>query len=308
VLYGISCATSSQCEAVGANEVNGQGVVVSVSNGVAGTPHVVPDTKALTGIFCESATSCDAVGLGQGHGVMVAIDNGEPGSPQKVSELSSFAAISCSGSVCEGGGRAVLAGAIASGPTTVLTVPGTTSIDGLDCWAASTCEAIASTSNGQYNGVLVALNKGQLSPLQVVPPGTATFSGIACAGSASCVAVGSGTVRVGNHIGEQAVVVNIDAGKPTHVAHVQETKTTSLSSVACASHSSCVAVGTTGSLGTTAASVRGVYMDIVNGAPSAIRTVAGQSLQLNGISCPTTGQCWAVGENAKGAAVLSLSG
>jgi hypothetical protein len=36
--------------------------------------------------------------------------------------------------------------------------------------------------------------------------------------------------------------------------------------------------------------------------------VPGQGLQLNAVSCPTATQCWAVGEGAKGAAVLSLPG
>jgi hypothetical protein len=306
-LLGISCSSESSCEAVGATAPNGQGVVVSVSNGHPGSPRVVEGTKALVAVSCTTGTSCQAVGVGGGHGVSVVIDDGRPAPAQSVAKTSTLQAISCPGAQCQSVGSSSGVGAFNSVSSAVLAVPGTTSLNGVDCWAAAACQAIASTSNGKFNDVVVPLDGNNAGPLGVVPPGTSTFSGIACHGSASCLVVGRGTQRVGGRLNEVPVVVPVRSGKPGTVVHVRGPRGTSLASVSCPSSTLCEVVGSTGQLGPSGASGHGVVMEVANGRPGSVRSVAGQELTLDGISCPTVHQCWAVGTNAKDTAlVLSI--
>jgi hypothetical protein len=306
-LLGISCPTASSCEAVGATAPNGQGVVVSVSDGRPGPPHVVQGTKALVAVSCRSDASCEAVGVGGGHGVTVAIDGGLPAAPQSVPKMSTFQAVSCPDAACQGGGSTLGVGALDSASSPVVTVPGTTSVNGIACWAAAACQAIASTSNGKFNDVVVALDGGTVGPLGIVPPGTSTFSGIACHDSASCLVVGRGTERVGDRLSEVPVVVPVRSGKPGSLVDVRGSGGATLASVSCPSATFCEVVGSSGPPGVGGASGRGVAMDVTNGIPGRIRSVSGGALRLDGISCPTVDQCWVVGTNAEDAAeVLSL--
>ena len=306
-LLGISCPSASSCEAVGATAPNGEGVVVSISNGHPGSPDIVEGTKALLAVSCATAASCQAVGVGGGHGVTVAIEDGRPAQAQVATKMSTLQAVSCTGAQCQGGGSTLGVGALSSAPSTVLTVPGTTSVNGIDCWATATCETIASTSNGKYNDVLVPLDGDQAGPLGVVPPGSSTFSGIACHGSGSCLVVGRGTERVGGRLSEVPIVVPVRSGKPGPLVDVRGPGTTTLTSVSCPSSTFCEVVGSTGQVGPGGASGRGVVTDVTNGVPGPARSLPGQGLRLEGVSCPTVEQCWVVGTNEKDAAqVLSL--
>jgi hypothetical protein len=305
-LLGISCPSLSSCVAVGATAPNGQGVVVPVSDGHPGSPVVVEGTKALVAVSCSTDASCQAVGIGGGHGVTVAIDAGRPAPAQSHANTGAFQTVSCP-ETCQVGGSTLGVGALSSAASAVVTVPGTTSVNGIACWAAAACEAIASTSNGKFNDVVVSLEGGHVGPLEVVPPGTSTFSGIACAGSASCLVVGRGTERIGRRLREVPVVVPLRSGKPGSLVDVHASPATTLASVSCPSTTFCAVVGSTGPLGPGAASGHGVLIYVTNGIPGPVRSVPGQELPLDAISCPTVDQCWAVGTKAKETAqVLSL--
>ncbi len=315
ILSGIDCPSASQCVAVGATVANGEGVVVPVSSGAPGVPRLVPGAKELTAVACRTAASCVAVGVGGGHGVDVDLTNGTPASAQTVLDMSAFDTISCLRSACYGAGRSLATGAIASGPTAVLTVPGTTSVNGIDCSGPGSCDAIASTSNGKDNGVTFSYNGFRAGPLRVVPPATATFTGIACPGTSQCVAVGLGAFRVGSGgpVSDQAVVVQIHSGSPEHLVHIQGSSAVSLQAIACSSASTCEAVGSSGAASAatagTGSTSRGAVVEVTKGVPGRVQILPGQTLQLNAISCPTSTQCWAVGENPvkKTGVIVSLS-
>ncbi len=83
-LTSISCPTATLCEAVGSNALNGEGVVVTVTKGSPGAPHLVTGTKSLLSVSCPKSTACEAAGVGGGHGVVVPITAGIPGTPQVV--------------------------------------------------------------------------------------------------------------------------------------------------------------------------------------------------------------------------------
>jgi hypothetical protein len=309
VLYGIACPTSNTCEAVGATAPNGEGAVVSLSGGHAGPVQLVQGTKAVTAVACASATSCTAVGVGAGHGVLVTLESGKPPAAQTVLAVSAFEAMSCAGGECVGGGRSLATGALASGPTAVLTLPGTTSINGVACTGPAICEAIASTSNGKTNDVVVSVTGAKPNPLQVVPPATSTFTGISCHGADTCLIVGRGATAHRGRVTEQAVVASLHSGTPGTAVAVPGSGTLALSSVSCPATGSCVAVGTTTSGGTRPVS-HGASVVISQGKPGPVTAISGQSLQLNAVSCPSPTLCWAAGANpsTQRSVVLSFAG
>jgi hypothetical protein len=297
------------CEAVGANAPNGEGVVVTVTNGSPGAPHLVAGTKSLLSVSCPVASTCDAAGVGGGHGVVVPITGGIPGTPQVVQGVTTLQTISCSSaSACQAGGRSPDSGTVSSG-TIVHGVFGTTSVNAIAC-PETTCTSVASTSNGKYNDVVVPVTAGIPGPFRVVPPGTSTFSAIACSSATSCVVVGRGLREVKGKNTPEAVVLSVNSGKPGRLVGVTDSATLLLQGVACGPGSTdCVAVGTNGSTasaGTTAG--HGIFLSVSGGVPGTLQSV-GSSVALDGIACPTTHTCVAVGDvtPAGAAVVVTLS-
>lgn len=310
-LYGISCPTATSCEAVGASSLDGQGIVVTITNGSPGTPHTVSGTKAIRSVSCATPTTCEAVGNGQGHGVALTVTGGIPSNPESVGDVSTFQAISCfTSSACQAGGRAGTIGAVTSGPPNVRTVAGTTSINSLFCPDSTTCESVASTSNGKLNDVLVPLTGGIPEAFRVVPPGTSTFTGIACASSSTCVAVGRGIRNTNGRNTPQAVVLSVTNGTPGKLVNLPSSSTVLLQAVTCGPSRSCEAVGTDGPLKSEGgATGHGVFLSLAGGVPGPVRSVSGAPLVLNGISCPTVSTCEAVGTSGSSgpAVVVTLS-
>ena len=312
-LYGISCPTATSCEAVGASSLDGQGIVVTITNGSPGTPHTVSGTKAIRSISCATPTACEAVGIGQGHGLVLSVTGGIPSTAEPVGDMSTFQAISCfTASACQAGGRAGTAGAVTSGPPTVRPVAGTTSVNGLACPDSTTCESVASTSNGKLNDVLVPLTGGIPGAFQVVPPGTSTFTSIACPGSNSCVAVGRGIRAANGRNTPEAVALSVANGKPGKLTSIPSSSVTLLQAVACGPSQRCEAVGTNGTLAAGGgATGHGVFLSVTNGLAGPVHSVSDVPLVLYGIACPTATTCEAVGTSgSKGPAVvvtLSLS-
>jgi hypothetical protein len=302
-LTSISCPTATLCEAVGSTALNGEGVVVTVTKGTAGAPHLVNGTKSLLSVSCANSTTCEAAGVGGGHGVVVPITAGVPGTPQVVQDVSTLQTISCSStSECLAGGRSPDSGVVFTG-TAVHGVFGTTSVNAVDC-ADADCTSVASTSNGKYNDVLVPITAGNPGNFRAVPPGTSTFSAIACHSANNCVVVGRGVHGVKGKNAPEAVVLAVNGGKPGRLVGVADSATLLLQAVACAPGSStCVAVGTNGSA-SNAAPAHGVFLSVSGGVPGPLQSVATPGA-LDGISCPTAGSCEAVGNaGTNGAAVV----
>jgi len=308
-LTSISCPTATLCEAVGSNALNGEGVVVTVTKGSPGAPHLVDGTKSLLSVSCPTSTICEAAGVGGGHGVVVPITGGTPGMPQVVQDVAALQTISCSSaSVCQAGGRSPDSGVVSTG-TVVHGVFGTTSVNAVACPNAN-CTSVASTSNGKYNDVLVPVAAGLPGTFRIVPPGTSTFSAIACPAASSCVVVGRGVHEVKGKNTPEAVVLTVNGGEPGRLVGVTDSATLLLQAVACGPGTrECVAVGTNGSA-SNAALERGVLLNVSGGVPGSPQSVAGPPLALDGIACPTASTCEAVGDastNGGAAVVVTLS-
>jgi hypothetical protein len=308
-LTSISCPTATSCEAVGSNALNGEGVVVTVTKGLPGSPHLVEGTKSLLSVSCPTSTTCEAAGVGGGHGVVVPITGGTPGTPQVVQDVAALQTISCSSaSVCQAGGRSPDSGVVSTG-TVVHGVFGTTSVNAVACTNAN-CTSVASTSNGKYNDVLVPVAAGVPGTFRVVPPGTSTFSAIACPSASSCVVVGRGVREVKGKNSPEAVVLTVNGGDPGRLVRVTDSAALLLQAVACAPGShDCVAVGTNGSASDAAVPVHGVFLSISRGVPGSLQSMSGPPVALNGIACPTASTCEAVGDpsTAGSAVVVTLS-
>lgn len=306
-LNAISCATATSCEAVGSNALNGEGVVVTVTKGSPGAPHLVNGTKSLLAVSCPTSTTCEAAGVGGGHGVVLPITGGIPGTPQVVQGVTTLQAISCtSASACQAGGRGTASGAVSTG-TVVHGVFGTTTVNAIDC-PGTTCISVASTSNGKYNDVLVPITAGIPGTFRVVPPGTSTFSAIACFAASSCVVVGRGLRDVKGKNTPEAVVLTVNSGKPGRLVGVADSATLLLQSVACGPGSrDCVAVGTNGSAAASGGSAQGVILSVSGGVPGSLQSVAGP-VELDGVACPTASTCEAVGDaTTAGAAAVVVT-
>lgn len=308
-LTSISCPTATLCEAVGSNALNGEGVVVTVTEGSPGAPHLVAGTKSLLSVSCPTSTACEAAGVGGGHGMVVPIAGGIPGTPQVVQGVATLQTISCSSpSPCQAGGRGIESGAVSAG-TTVHGVFGTTSVNAIAC-PDTTCTSVASTSNGKYNDVLVPVVAGIPGTFRVVPPGTSTFSAIACPTTGGCVVVGRGVRDVKGKNTPEAVVLSVNSGKPGKLVGVTDSAALLLQAVACGPGSrDCVAVGTNGSASAPTASAKGVFLSISGGVPGSLQSMTGSPIALDGIACPTASTCEAVGDASDGAAatVVTLS-
>jgi hypothetical protein len=309
-LTSIACPTTTLCEAVGSNALNGEGVVVTVTKGTPSAPHLVAGTKSLLSVSCPTSTACEAAGVGGGHGIVVPITGGNPGTPQVVQGMTTLQTISCSSaSACQAGGRGTASGAVSMGAV-VHGVFGTTSVNGIDCPDAS-CTSVASTSNGKYNDVLVPVTAAGIpGTYQVVPPGTSTFSAIACPTADSCVVVGRGVRDVKGKNTPEAVVLSVNSGKPGGLAGVTDSAALLLQAVACGPGSrACIAVGTNGSASGATASGKGVFLSISGGVPGSLQSMTGPPVALDGVACPTASTCEAVGDasSGAGAVVVTLS-
>jgi hypothetical protein len=300
-LEGVACSSATNCEAVG-NDGFGDGVVVPIANGTAGTAQVVSGGAILSGVACPSATICYAVGNNSAgtEGVVVPVTNGTAGTAHLVPGTIELVGVACpSATVCEAVGfnsddTGSVVVTITNGTLgTAQAVPGTVWLWGVACPSATICEAVGSYGGLPFGGVMVPITNGTPGTAQAVPGGIG-LDGVACPSATVCEAVGY------NDDGTGGQVVPIINGTPGTVQAVSNINT--LNSVACSSVTSCYAVGYNGSN-------QGVVVPITNGTPGTAQVVPGW-LRLDGVACSSATTCYAVGfdSNGGGVVVTILSG
>ncbi len=198
-LSSVACSSATSCVAVGGSSF--QGVVVSITNGVAGAAQFIADDDGgLTGVACYGPTACVAVGnnfpLFESDGVVVLISNGTAGAAQLVTTTSTLNRVACRVSICEATGAlqsppfaAVLQ--ITNGvPGAPQVLPdsggGVNTLLGISCPSDTFCEAVGNAQTG----VVVPVHSGvPAAPMPV--PDTGGLNGIACTAATDCIAVGS---------------------------------------------------------------------------------------------------------------------
>jgi hypothetical protein len=218
-LSGVSCASSTQCMAIGSGRMAGTSYPFAESwNGQAWkTLAVAPGQDTLTGISCPAPGLCMAVG----HTGPLAEQNPSPaaelwnGSTWSVLSLpavpggqsAELSAVSCASAVsCVAVG---FTGPLYGGPNTTLA----------EAWDGTSWKVLATPSPGISRNLL---------------------TGISCTSASSCIAVGSSDVNLGTPLIEQwdgqswsVLAAAIPAGA----------RESSLDGVSCSSADACMAVG-----------------------------------------------------------------
>jgi hypothetical protein len=173
------------------------------------------------------------------------------------------------------------------------------------CPSTSSCIAAGTYMLGDHGRVLPGVAQWNGTkwtttavPVPPDPSGHGILFGVTCATSTSCFVVGSYTTnqRV------RALIDHWDGKRWAFVARPRPTGATSseLHAVSCASTSSCFAVGTTNISG------RGIQTLAVrwNGARWSVTSTPSQNQarvnELDGVSCPTATNCFAVGTYIRG--------
>jgi len=306
-LSAVSCTTATFCAAVGDYDGHNGTLATAASwNGTTWNAQAAPSPAAGTeitvnGVSCASATACEAGGSYlDGRNNDVALTESwtgtawqlQPSGTPQVPAADGFAAVSCvSDSFCEAvGGRLDATGndtaALAERWNgTTWTLQRTASpvaasnglrmnLAGVSCVSASFCEAVG-TSSAASGGGAEQWN-GTTWTLQSVPGDALTA--VSCTATDFCLASGAdGDAEVWNGTAW--------ADQPT------ATGFSSLSSVSCGSASACEAIGYGPETSEDAEGWNGTtWTPQVTPAPS-----GGSSLDLNGVTCPTTQFCQAAG-------------
>ena len=179
---------------------------------------------------------------------------------------------------------AALGGAAPASADTVTKVTGTSVLEGVACGSATNCWATGN-SGGQATGAVVPITSGVPGTVYQVS-GANDLHAIACPTATSCLAVGTG------NFASYGAIVQISNGHPGPATTLSGTAY--LRGVACSTSTFCVAVGwQTGNYNGANARI-GVVVPIDNGSPGAVELISG-TLDVDGVACPTTSSCVAVG-------------
>jgi hypothetical protein len=293
-LESIACASATICEAVGVDSSH-HGVVVTITDGVAGAGQAVAGTGSLDHVVCPSSTICEAIGwdgtLGSSaQAVLVTITNGTPGAAHPIPGTSDLVAIACPTAViCEAvgsfnspNGEGAVVSISQGVPGTAEPVPNTFFLNSVACPSATTCEAVGSGPVFGMGGTTVVITDGLPGVAQGVS-GTSFLASVACEAAVICEAVGTTPRGPG-------ATVRITNGTPGTIQLVPGTAT--LSKVVCPSTTTCEALAQTN------------VIPIVNGVPASAEAGAAGLLDL---ACGNAMNCFAVGADSSGGIVMSIT-
>ena len=281
-LTGISCVSTTSCEAVGYNISTSAVVALSYNGSIWSQQSLPSGTPQLNAISCASASFCEAVGYSNSTSEDAAlIFNGSTWSAQTLpSGISQLNAISCaSASFCEavGANTALTFNGLA---WVVQTLPsGVNDLYGVSCPSVNSCEAV-----GWNTGSAVALSfNGTSWAYQSVPSGVEQFTAVSCISASSCWAAGYN----GNPSSSSLTVV-LSFNGSTWLNQNIPSGIEEFNAISCASASLCEAVGTASS-GSAPTAIS------FNGSTWSALTLPSGTPPLTGISCVSSTFCLAVG-------------
>ncbi len=283
-LHGVSCAGSTFCVAVG-DDIVGSGVATLIESwdgtvwSVVPSPDPTSSVDILEAVSCVSAVDCMAVGTYQTGFVSDALTESWNGSiwvvvpsPNPGSNTNGLGGVSCTGTTqCVAVGSYYTAGSVGqalaetwngtSWSVTPTPTPGTSgiSLSSVSCPSADYCQAVGySTATSTEETAIESWDGSTWTVLPSPNPGTSTSSGLAgvsCAGPTACVAVGSYATPSGT--------TTTTTSPTTSVVSTADTLIESWDGTA--------------------------WSDASSPNPSATEN------QLNGVACPTSDGCTAVG-------------
>jgi hypothetical protein len=221
-LAGLSCPDSNWCMTYGSADQHNRGAYAAILSGLQLHQVDLPLPGNVTGVWCESSSSCIAVGVPGGGGFMADRWNGSSWSQMPTSgHLGEPSALSCvTSSFCMAAGS----GAGTSGWRPTATV-----------WNGSSWQATPTVRGNFGHGC----EGGACSTLVVQQP---RFNDVACSTPDFCVALGS------------AYESFAFEWNGTSWTEQNQLLGSGITSVSCASSADCLATGTTSLSGTSAAS------------------------------------------------------
>jgi hypothetical protein len=306
-LNDVACPDADDCFAVGDGTpppamTYGAGVLVPIVDGLAGPAQDVPGTSGLERVACQGPGLCLASGFSvEPNGfttdqVLVPVSSGQPGAAQPSSAVGG---LSCPdlGACVEIGdfGVSTVSGATVGPPQSVSGAR----LQDVACAGAGACVALG--IDGADHPVAVPIADGSPgAPQPVALTSGSTLGDIACASATACFAVGDDHYVAGSQgpgglvdpTSEGTVVPITDgiAGTPEDVPDLG-----SVEAIACASATSCVAVGT----GETAGSAFYGLVPITDGVVGPVQVLPdGPGPALAHIACASSSECVAVGTGA----------
>ncbi len=244
---------------------------VTVSSIVAGTAVPTSGATNWNAVACTSATSCIAVGTGNGsttnQGVVEPFNGTTYG--------------------------------------TVQTVASTVQLEGVACPTSTDCIAVGYSYNGStVNGAVVPIVNGTAGATQVLSGTYSALYGISCPSATLCVASGV----VNSYAGVVPLTVSTSTSSMTITAGtpVGNTGQINFRAISCPSTTVCDAAG-----GTNSSTAVGTFvpMTVSGGSSPAVtfgtlQNVSGTSA-LFGIACPTTTECLVTGTSGQLAVVTN---
>ncbi len=236
-------------------------------------------TGVLSAVACPSATTCLAVGSGPSQGAV--------------------AVASVTGSVATWGALEPSSGDAGN----------FFAWSAIACPSATTCLAVgADDANAVITVATLSAGTWSWTPTTELPndaSGAGSLAAIACPSATTCLAVGAD----GNSVGIATVATATAGGwtwSPETTLLADSSGQGGLSAIACPSATTCVAVGSDGSLGV-AAGATGTGATWTWGPESAIELGAASAGLggLNGVACASAATCVAVGSDNSDAVVTS---
>ena len=316
-LLGVTCATDSQCWAVGYDDApDGSGLFTLIEqwNGTSWAIVASPNTatvNALANVTCTSTSDCWAVGNYFTSDIQPLIEHWDgtswtiTASPSGNGPLSS---VTCtSPSQCwavgyvNGRYRQTLIEQWDGNAWTIVSSPNTSTmqtnyLNAVTCTSASECWAVGYYNNGTADQTLIEEWDGTVWAIVSSPSGSTTqmnhLNGVACASASICWAVGYYV----NDNGVQQVLIELWDGSSWTIAAsppISTTQNNYFDSVTCASSSDCWAVGLSNN------GQNQTLIEQWNGASWSNVTSPdsdpAQDNRLVSVTCVSPSECWAVG-------------
>jgi hypothetical protein len=308
LLSAVSCVSASFCEAVG-QRLNSAGNVANLAetwNGQSWSVQAIPDPQSQSGpgdnalysVSCAAANFCEAVGAG-GTGATTEMWNGtswvvqtRPGAADVQPQVVSCASASYCLSADAFGHVDIWNGSSwSAGPA----VAGFSFTGSLSCLSASFCEAVGEGPSGEN---AAAWNGTSWTDQATPGPVSASLNAVSCTAATSCEAVGQNlgpndqTVTLADSWDGSAWTTQTTPNPAT-------TQGSSLTSVSCASATSCTAIGQYQSSTVPSFGEFQTLAEVWDGTAWSVESTLDPSTGNNvllGVSCGASQVCTAVGQ------------
>ncbi len=275
-LKSISCPSTTFCGAV---DQSGHAVIATGAGPTWGAVSALGPT--LSSISCSTASTCIAVGGGNGYGYTGSAWLAS----SSVDGANTLDSVSCATpSFCVGGdsaGNAVFAQVngtgISAGP-----------LSSISCPASNMCVA-----DGTNNIILTSNNP--INPfswtMETLPSGVSDLFGVSCGSTSVCFAVGQGSSGADLIESTNNGVTWTDVGTSISQGTYTTGTVSYLSGISCYSASECIAAG----VGSSGSGSEGVVL-YYNGSTWTVEFYDSSGGEFTGVSCPSSTECFVSGD------------